>query len=662
MCVSSNNQGGKTRRVLNLCKASANTNELENSSLPVLKKRAVRPAFKLPDLIRSKPVQSQPSKWSTTHLILILLFILFSTGGMGGMCGGTGGGLGGGGSFDGGEGGESGGDGGGDGEAIGDPIMTGAPSFSNMLVAAADENGNVPGIGFPGAVGSDYTDGTIIMTEETITTSILQKKKQQWLAQQETIINPKPDKRTKNKTLTAKVLDKVFSLFPSSIVSLPSSLVKDTHALSISSVAYAESVLCDEDGYACCPIESDGSFVCYADGTNASVFNFYVTHDDIIEPGTSKNVNINVMWLIKTPKDLQYSGPNAGGTGNVSLALTEDMLVKVTETDGVFTVNNSYLNGYLAEPAVNAQQMAQKESGGYLSLREPLTGISLFFNQPSMAFAGWQLGDSGNVTTTPDTKEYTVLKKSTGDDFVRYGREPISVEIEHKIYEATGDSAYDIKFLDSNLHGLSHQKTLAFDVNAYGMAMVLFEDDDGKLWIVMGDGSAYTIPTSEITGNITYNNESFGELIIYNTALDAVELTYKGNALLVDHDGDKIWFITFFITPVPSNNYISYDFTDNSNSVAVGDNPQGIAITADGSKAYVVNQDDGTLSILTLKDTDGNPLVVPSITTSTVNIADNYLNGISTPVQPYAITLYGDHLLIGAKGLKSMLNIPLSSL
>jgi len=122
-------------------------------------------------------------------------------------------------------------------------------------------------------------------------------------------------------------------------------------------------------------------------------------------------------------------------------------------------------------------------------------------------------------------------------------------------------------------------------------------NDTGDLWLRMANtsgplaGAKITLPAQATTPVI--------EDIVVGDAVDITVDGDEGTVYLLDSANDRIHVAKYaydLVAPI-TDPTITTTFTA-SDSITVGDNPKSIVVNSDGTRVYVLNQNDSTVSVV----------------------------------------------------------------
>ena len=435
------------------------------------------------------------------------------------------------------------------------------------------------------------------------------------------------------------------------------------------STAHAETTntICSRSGVMCWPITMTGEFEAYPSA--ASQHYIYITDGTKISTGITATPITHLLWLAKAPKEIT-NGPTdftyEDNSANVFWALTQDIGAAIIETDDIFKVVGSHGDSYKMFDAAGTTQLAYDSDNHKLGSNILNSGL------PIDSFAATDLVSTAfsldGTTTVPDTEIYNKVKY-TADGKLRFVRKPNSGKGIESIYYGVNSGTDEITFFDSSDStslGIDNvTNTIAFDVESSGTGLVLFEGNDSSLRFRMaypsGRSSSYTRlgGTSYLGLTCAYDSDglcNYRDLQIYRENSSPTEY---GRALLLDKDNNRV-------------GSIRYNYQDGTGSavitwIALGDGktPVAIVFNSDKSKAYILNQGDGTVSVLSLTNAQGSPLRAANITIENLDLK-TYLNGISATITPTSLTYTTstsgkNYLVVMSEGLKGAIVVDLET-
>ncbi len=514
-----------------------------------------------------------------------------------------------------------------------------AVTKGNVVVSNADSQGDVPVVGYEGAVDSDYaTESTgykvVVSTSELSTTSTASLTKHQ------------------RKTLLARLSDYITSAFADSLsVSPPSSICGDDDTSATNNGG---------TDYSCCDIDNTGGFECFYPGTNDDTFYVYVTDGTNLSEVVSDTVNKSLLYYAQNPKDIT-TGPSYLASGAIGslLVLGQDRVLSIIDAVGTFMMAGKHSSTYEIGAAVNTDQLAYDSTNLYLAKRSSNVDDGILYDLVSST--GTDFLTNIGAAMVDDTEKYNKVKFASDGKlrFIRKNSTPDELKQENIYYVLdTEDSTENIKFYDNSDSGwadIEVKDTIAFDVDATtGYAVVLFKDGDGNYRMRLADGSGgdYRYGGDVVSGL----SGDFIDMQIYH---DNSSSSVNGKALLLDQDNNRVGVISY------SKQSKTIGISD-SDWISLGDgkNPVALTLNAEKDTAYVLNQGDNTVSVIKLKSIIGKPLAVPAISVKEISLSD-YMAGKDVKFTSNSLAYHynkdGNYLIVGASDLKGGIIVDLST-
>lgn len=168
----------------------------------------------------------------------------------------------------------------------------------------------------------------------------------------------------------------------------------------------------------------------------------------------------------------------------------------------------------------------------------------------------------------------------------------------------------------------------------------LIRKNDGTVWLVNPDGTSFPIGPQSLLGS--------GQIVVPIGGTNGIAISPDGKtvyAVITTPDG--------FLVPIDVRSLFP------GASIPVGNGPEGVAITPDGTKAYVCNTEDGTVTPIDLTtQTPGDPIDLATSTPSLIAItpdgakayvtnADGHLSVIDTGTDTVSATISVSSSLYG---------------
>lgn len=426
-----------------------------------------------------------------------------------------------------------------------------------------------------------------------------------------------------------------------------------------------EPSICDRVGVTCCPSEAgtlnpDGSFECPHPATNDNTLYVYLTDGRrVSDEPLVERPNTNVLYTREAPKD------TIAGPWGRPVVLTNDKGVVIGEgNDGNFAVRGDFNDNYRTLDAMGVEELAFDSTSTQMAFRSPLLNIrtDILDFDPAGALGGVDNIADIRREALENTRSFSVLKYS-GDGKLRFGREVEDTTIADakrgRIYNAIDLSDGEtIRFLEDVDGGGSiiHSKTITFDVDSDGTTLVLFRLPSGNYRINMVNQTVPPPAVRYVEAPEISGTHDFKDLVIYQNQIGPT----AGRFLLVDASNNTVWHGRYFvdITDPRTDHFVTTSLEPAVNGISVGGNPQSIVIDGSKSKAYIVNRDSDSVSVIDLKDVAGVVLDRPAVS-STINLR-NSIPGKEMVIRPnqVAMDVMGENLIIGAENLRSALVVP----
>jgi len=441
------------------------------------------------------------------------------------------------------------------------------------------------------------------------------------------------------------------------------------------SSAYADTTFtqCSNPNTTCCPIAADGSAQCYLALTNSSVAQVYVAVIDAtgnVSPSNTETIHANALWLASAASDVTISN------GSIT-AVTNDIAITAKLNDTNWSVQGDHTNNYLswANDSADGETSFGSQFDFNPSTNTVCNGFGVLNSTDGIHFH--RLSTDSTVTyeetvnRPSDATEFTAIKYTANNNLM-YAVQKNSTEASiYHVFESDGESdnglascdptpssgeTSDIKFLQSS-DGITHSKTIAFDTvtlntdgNDKDYALALFTNSSGKYFLRMGTYYLYTTTTFGTPLGNTLDFSGLTDLMIYYDQTDA---TNVGKAALLDSTNNKIWIVNYDVT----KNRVNFN---TNHFVSVGIHPSAMVLNDDKSKMYVMNYDDGTVSVLSLLD--GTTARTTPTVTATFDLKATYFPDKNVTLHPNKIKYYNDQLIISCEGLKGMLIVNTSDI
>ena len=398
---------------------------------------------------------------------------------------------------------------------------------------------------------------------------------------------------------------------------------------------------CDEAGVSYVQVHTGQPFTLLVPGNNDSTVRLKFTDCDTLwsENWVEETVNTKSVHTGNAAFDVTPGPRKSGAAAAVAAVLeestsnliytlagtstssdSENIGQKILEADGIFAMSGASSTDYQATgiDATSALALAYHKDQSYLSLRELTGGVDVNRSWYDTGNEVWRLSALG--TATVDADEYVALKyQNEGLWFVT---DPSASEDKGRIYNAmdvigaidTNEIFYHKGLSDTDAPTLKKGRTFAVDSNSLGFAVfevtptadtnsdgTVDSNDTGDLWLRMANtsgplaGAKISLPaqasTPVIEDIVVVKNQDYsvsgdtGIVYLLDSANDRIHVvSYSYIADLTPPYDDPVYSITTTFTA--------------SDSITVGDNPKSIVVNSDGTRVYVLNTTDATLSVV----------------------------------------------------------------
>ncbi len=411
--------------------------------------------------------------------------------------------------------------------------------------------------------------------------------------------------------------------------------------------AYAstDNVLCSTEGITCCPLNDDGTFECYYETTDSSVTSVYLAvidgNGDIVSDSVEIDVDSNFHYLGETPQDVVLAGDDI-------YTITNGVAVKTTYNSEHerFEVAGDHEDNY-ADFTAEGSKIAYDSSSSSFGVLDSQNGVSL------MELADDTVTDLGASATQEDATGYTAIKAVDGHLY--YG---ISEEIDDEAYVYNALYAYqdsltqsratgsNFKFIATE-DGLTHKETLAFDINSSNRGVFVFKDADDNIRARISNGS-----DTMFGGDTPLSCSSSCETFDFKD----IQFFDRSHALLLDAANDMAWIIS----ADADAQTVTSTLDSTSGGIEVGDNPVAMVINTTGTRAYVLDAGNESISVINLKNSDGTTRVLPR-RIATQSLSSEVSLG-SRSFTPNTLKFADGKLIVGSSNMKALLVLDVANI
>ncbi|MBF0106353.1 MAG: putative metal-binding motif-containing protein [Deltaproteobacteria bacterium] len=401
--------------------------------------------------------------------------------------------------------------------------------------------------------------------------------------------------------------------------------------------------VCAREDVSCCDVKDTGNFECFlplVDESKSDVYVAVVDGEGNIGDAVKEKIQNNVFYVTDKQTDTKV-------VDDVVYTIANGQAVKMSfdETKNRWGVNGDYKEGYKAFD-VTGSALAYDASANLLGVMDQSNGVDV------LDLGGSVLGSR----TVEGAKSYTKIKTASNGK-VYFGAEVVS-GVEAWIYyysnlsyfedRSKNDSSGDIKIfnageVDDTGHQLTHAKTISFDINSKGYALVAYQDIAGN----------YRIRASNYKNS--FEGTIFGgakplTLEAGSKPPDFQDIHFINDkeALLVDKANNKIWIITMDVDAQT----VTYKL-DSANSISVGESPIALSFNSNKSRSYILNEAGETVSVINTKNSDGT--VRRHIKVVATKALNDVVPGKNLTYKPNSMALAGKDLMIGSDATKALL-------
>lgn len=397
-----------------------------------------------------------------------------------------------------------------------------------------------------------------------------------------------------------------------------------------------------------CAVQTNNAVECFFNSQNQSPQKLYFTLGDAnhkkYSDVYSESIQPSMYYVKQAPQDLLYAK-------NELYVITQNQGVEIvfSETDQKKQVQGAYTENYEAFATQDSKIIYDDKNDFFATLNQQ-TGLSLLKQIGNQV---WQ-----NVASYTQNKatQFTVFKNY--GETIYYGIEQNNAEEAslYNLYENTAhysnlaDLQYDhLQFLNStnNLDVMGqkilHKKTLGFDFNSDGFALILFQDSMNQFRLRAVNASGSVIGGKRTLHSPYANTFDFQDIQFYD----------HDRALILDKLNDRLWVVEF-------NQEDKILSAQLNHFVQVGHSPVQMRMNQDKTQVYVLNEVDESISIVSLASSDLSKRYHPEI------LGTFYLKDLfpkkSFNFAPQTLTLSETSLFVGSTKTQSILEIPFSEL
>ncbi|MBF0105833.1 MAG: hypothetical protein HQM16_10960 [Deltaproteobacteria bacterium] len=409
--------------------------------------------------------------------------------------------------------------------------------------------------------------------------------------------------------------------------------------------AYAQSEaqsVCESDGVECCDVQSNGSYECFLSLVNESVSEVYVAVVD-----ESGNVGTPVKDAIQ--KNLLYVGNTPDDIKDVNgelYSIADDNGVVARDDGSGMRVTGDYNLGYKTFDA-DGTALAYADTDSLVGVMGD-NGVQL------LDYNAGTVIDTGEKAIDPNAKAYTFLRALNG--VLYYGIEQESASKGVLNYAVTGEKWWPSRHkpiiitdgdTDTQGNEIRHTRTLGFGgvtVGTHNWRIVVFEDDTNiRIRAIEDTGH---MPAWRLGGEIwkSASTVNVRDIASYHGDSETGEVNFA----ILDNKDSKVWLGDF---DTNANNGTIED----SKAVAVGKNPQSMVFSSKSGNLYVLNKDDQNISVIPLMS-DAKTVIAKPVVTKTIKLADA-VPGKTIDFKASAIILKDDKLIVTDETTKSLILI-----
>ncbi len=392
-----------------------------------------------------------------------------------------------------------------------------------------------------------------------------------------------------------------------------------------------------------CPITTANTVECFFDPKTESPTQLHLalsTADGtLFSEILTETIQPKMYYLRQAQSDLLYAG-------NQLYAIANNQGVEISPNASGMNVTGVFSNDYQAF-VTDGSELIYDATNNFFATLNTETGVTL---EQRLAESVW-----GNVDnyTNGEATAYTVFKPY--GETIYYGIAEASdtsaflynlyegtthysstsdLLYEHLCFVATGD-------LDSDGQQITHTETLSFDFNSERNVLVLFKNGLGQ-WLLRSTNNA----AQKVGGERPISSP-----VVDTLDLRSVEFFGDDHGLILDILNKRLWLIGFDAAESRLTQVLR-DF------VLVGNNPTDLTLNANEDRAYVLNVDDESISVVNLANSDGSKRYAPQVV-ATFNLS---MTGKNFKISPNTMTLSDTAIFVGSQNTKAILEIPLSQI
>lgn len=394
-----------------------------------------------------------------------------------------------------------------------------------------------------------------------------------------------------------------------------------------------------------CPISTANTVECFFDPKSVTPTQLHLA----LSTGTgvlfseviTETVQDKMYYLRNAQSDVLYANNSL-----YAIADTHGVEVAPDATGLHSHVTGDHTNDYEAF-AAEGDSLIYDAANNFFATLNTTTGVTL---EQRLAESVWYNAD---LFTNSEATTYTVFKPYGDTIYYGIAKESDNEAFLYNLYEGTShysntsDLLYEhLCFVapgDLDAHGqqITHTETVHFDFNSERHALVVFKNGEGQ-WLLRSTNNA----AQKVGGKRPLSSP-----VVDTLDLRSIEFFGNDRALILDNLNKRLWLVGFD----PANEILTQTLRD---FVPLGNNPVDLILNANEDRAYVLNVDDESISVVNLANGDGSKRYDPQV------IATFYTNlpGKNFKIKPNTMTLSDTALYIGSQNTKAILEIPLAQI